>query len=282
MIGLKDDFLHDTGAFIPYGIAVAQVGSTSIAGPYRIPNFRITFRPIYLPTVQVTPYRGCGRPHACYAIERAMDQLADDLGLDRLEVRRRNFIAASEFPYIREGVIFADGPPGQLRQRRLREGPRSGEPGDRHRGLPRAAGGGAQGRALSRRRARLLCRGHRAGAVRGRPCQDPSDHRQGLRHHGPDQPGSGPRDRVRTDRRRPDRRPCRGRDRGRRRYRRLRMGRGDVCEPCRGMQRQRHPQGGGEGPRADHRKRPPTCWNAPRRTSNCATARPGWSAPTVR
>ena len=109
VIGLKDDFLHDTGAFIPYGIAVAQVGSTSVPGPYRIPNFRITFRPIYLPTVQVTPYRGCGRPHACYAIERAMDQLADELGLDRLEVRRRNFIAASEFPYIREGVIFADG-----------------------------------------------------------------------------------------------------------------------------------------------------------------------------
>ena len=109
VIGLKDDFLHDTGAFIPYGIAVAQVGSTSVPGPYRIPNFRITFRPIYLPTVQVTPYRGCGRPHACYAIERAMDQLSDELGLDRLEVRRRNFIAASEFPYIREGVIFADG-----------------------------------------------------------------------------------------------------------------------------------------------------------------------------
>ncbi len=107
--GLRDDFLHDTGAFIPYGIAVAQVGSTSVAGPYRIPNFRISFRPIYLPTVQVTPYRGCGRPHACYAIERAMDQLADELGLDRLEVRRRNFITPSEFPYVREGVIFADG-----------------------------------------------------------------------------------------------------------------------------------------------------------------------------
>ena len=107
--GLRDDFLHDTGAFIPYGIAVAQVSSTSIAGPYRIPNFRVTFRPVYLPAVQVTPYRGCGRPHACYAIERAMDQLADELGIDRLEIRRRNFIAPDEFPYLREGVIFADG-----------------------------------------------------------------------------------------------------------------------------------------------------------------------------
>ena len=109
VIGLKDDFLHDTGAFIPYGIAVAQVSSTSIAGPYRIPSFRVTFRPVYMPAVQVTPYRGCGRPHACYAIERAMDQLADELGLDRFEVRRRNFIGKDEFPYPREGVIFADG-----------------------------------------------------------------------------------------------------------------------------------------------------------------------------
>ena len=109
VIALKDDFLHDTGAFIPYGIAVAQVASTSIAGPYRIPNIHVRFRAVYTPTVQVTPYRGCGRPQACFAIERAMDQLADDLGLDRLEVRRRNLIRDDEFPYIREGLLFADG-----------------------------------------------------------------------------------------------------------------------------------------------------------------------------
>ncbi len=43
VIGLRDSFLHDTGAFIPYGIAVAQVASTSIAGPYRIPNIWVEF-----------------------------------------------------------------------------------------------------------------------------------------------------------------------------------------------------------------------------------------------
>ena len=57
----------------------------------------------------VTPYRGCGRPHACFAIERAMDQLADELGLDRFEVRRRNLIAEDEFPYERPNLLFADG-----------------------------------------------------------------------------------------------------------------------------------------------------------------------------
>jgi carbon-monoxide dehydrogenase large subunit len=109
VIGLRDSFLHDTGAFIPYGIAVAQVASTSIAGPYRIPNIWVEFTAVYTPTVQVTPYRGCGRPHACFAIERAMDQLAEELGLDRLEIRRRNLVREHEFPYAREGLLFADG-----------------------------------------------------------------------------------------------------------------------------------------------------------------------------
>src|SRR6266478_2949420 len=109
VVGLRDSFLHDTGAFIPYGIAVAQVASTSIAGPYRIPNIWVEFKAVYTPTVQVTPYRGCGRPHACFAIERAMDQLAEELNIDRVEIRRRNFIAEKEFPYPREGLLFADG-----------------------------------------------------------------------------------------------------------------------------------------------------------------------------
>src|SRR5277367_901090 len=109
VIGLRDSFLHDTGAFIPYGIAVAQVASTSIAGPYRIPNIWVEFKAVYTPTVQVTPYRGCGRPQACFAIERAMDQLAEELGIDRFEIRRRNFISEKEFPYPREGLLFADG-----------------------------------------------------------------------------------------------------------------------------------------------------------------------------
>lgn len=109
IVALRDSFLHDTGAFIPYGIAIAQVASTSIAGPYRIPNIWVEFKAVYTPTVPVTPYRGCGRPQSCFAIERAMDQLAEDLGLDRFEIRRRNLIGDGEFPYTRSGLLFADG-----------------------------------------------------------------------------------------------------------------------------------------------------------------------------
>ena len=109
VLGLKDSFIHDTGAFIPYGIAIAQVASTSIAGPYRIPDIWVEMTLVYTPCVQVTPYRGCGRPQACFAIERALDQLADELGIDRTEIRRRNFIGPGEFPYKRDGLLFADG-----------------------------------------------------------------------------------------------------------------------------------------------------------------------------
>ena len=109
VIGLRDYFLHDQGAFIPYGMAVAQVGATCIAGPYRIPNFRSEFKAVYTPAVAVSPYRGAGRPHICFAIERAMDQLADELSMDRFELRRQNFIAPDEFPYQRGDVVFGDG-----------------------------------------------------------------------------------------------------------------------------------------------------------------------------
>jgi carbon-monoxide dehydrogenase large subunit len=109
VLGLRDRFVHDTGAFIPYGIAVAQVASCQIAGPYRIPNIEVEFSCVYTPTVPVTPYRGCGRPQANFALERAMDQLADELGIDRFEIRRRNFIQPEEFPYTRPDLIFADG-----------------------------------------------------------------------------------------------------------------------------------------------------------------------------
>jgi carbon-monoxide dehydrogenase large subunit len=121
VLGLRDRFIHDTGAFIPYGIAVAQVASTQIAGPYRIPSIHVTFDCVYTPTVPVTPYRGCGRPQANFAVERAMDQLATELGIDRFEIRRRNFIAPDEFPYTRANLVFADGLPVTLDSGRYAE-----------------------------------------------------------------------------------------------------------------------------------------------------------------
>ncbi len=114
VLGLRDRFLHDTGAYIPYGIAVAQVASTQLPGPYRVPNFSVEFTAVYTNTVPVTPYRGCGRPQACMVIERVMDRLATEVGVDRAEIRRRNYIQPDEFPYKRGEIVFADGLPVTL------------------------------------------------------------------------------------------------------------------------------------------------------------------------
>jgi carbon-monoxide dehydrogenase large subunit len=114
VLGLRDRFLHDTGAYIPYGIAIAQVAATQLPGPYRVPNFSVEFTAVYTNTVPVTPYRGCGRPQACMVIERVMDRLAEEISVDRAEIRRRNYIQPDEFPYQRGEILFADGLPVTL------------------------------------------------------------------------------------------------------------------------------------------------------------------------
>lgn len=70
-----------------------------ITGCYDIPAARVEIVAPFTNTMGTTPYRGAGRPEAAYFIERTMDLLADRLGLDPAEVRRRNFIPPDRFPY---------------------------------------------------------------------------------------------------------------------------------------------------------------------------------------
>ena len=101
---------HDNGAYTPYGIIVPIVTATQLVGPYVIPAYRVIVESVYTNTVIVTPYRGAGRPQGCYAMERTMDRIADDLGLDRALVRERNLIQPSQFPYDHH-LTFQDGRP---------------------------------------------------------------------------------------------------------------------------------------------------------------------------
>jgi len=110
IIAVKDRFLHDTGAYTPYGIVVPIITSTQLLGPYRIRNYRSQAEVIYTNKVPVTPYRGAGRPQACFVMERLIDGLAERLGMDRAEIRRRNFIPPDAFPYD-VGLTFQDGRP---------------------------------------------------------------------------------------------------------------------------------------------------------------------------
>src|ERR1700730_13737308 len=106
--GLDVDFVHDAGAYTPYGIILPIITAAQIPGPYRVPNYRVRFRDLYTNLTPTSPYRGAGRPHACFVMERGMDAVAGDLALERAEVRRRNFIQPDQFPY-ETGILWQDG-----------------------------------------------------------------------------------------------------------------------------------------------------------------------------
>ena len=110
LLALDVKFWHDNGAYTPYGIIVPIITATQLLGPYKPGAYRVEFWSLYTNTVLVTPYRGAGRPQGCYAMERAMDAIAAHLGLDRAEVRSRNFIQPDEMPYD-HGLMFQDGRP---------------------------------------------------------------------------------------------------------------------------------------------------------------------------
>jgi carbon-monoxide dehydrogenase large subunit len=110
ILGIRDRFLHDTGAYTPYGIVVSIVTATQLPGPYRIPNYYSEAKTVYTNKVPVTPYRGAGRPHGCYVMERLLDLAARELGMDRAEIRLKNMITPDEFPWD-VGLTFQDGAP---------------------------------------------------------------------------------------------------------------------------------------------------------------------------
>ena len=107
IIGIKDVFLHDNGAYNPYGLTVPINSQCTLLGPYHIPNYDSTFTAIYTNKPIVAPYRGAGRQHGAFVIERLLDIAARELDMDRTEIRRRNFIPPEAFPYNNE-IIFQD------------------------------------------------------------------------------------------------------------------------------------------------------------------------------
>ncbi len=108
ILGMEADVWHDHGAYLPYGVIVPLNTVTHIPGPYRLKDFRVSFTSLYTTTVIVTPYRGAGRPQAAFLMERTMDAIADELGLDRTAVRAANFIQPDEFPWD-IGMLLQDG-----------------------------------------------------------------------------------------------------------------------------------------------------------------------------
>ncbi|HUZ78655.1 MAG TPA: xanthine dehydrogenase family protein molybdopterin-binding subunit [Chloroflexota bacterium] len=97
---LKVRVVANLGAYLQSSTAGPPRRMMNMAlGCYRIPNARVEVVAVFTNTCTTGPYRGAGRPEAVQNIERLVDQAAQDLGLDRLELRRRNFIRPDEFPY---------------------------------------------------------------------------------------------------------------------------------------------------------------------------------------
>jgi aerobic carbon-monoxide dehydrogenase large subunit len=110
ILALETSFLHDSGAYCPYGLIIPVISAAQLPGPYRLDNYRYDFTAVFTNRVATSPYRGAGRPHGAFVMERVMDRLARELGMDRAEIRRRNLIGPDEFPYD-VGVTFQDGGP---------------------------------------------------------------------------------------------------------------------------------------------------------------------------
>jgi aerobic carbon-monoxide dehydrogenase large subunit len=91
-------------------LIIPIITAAQMQGPYNIPNFRYEFRNVFTNRVPTSPYRGAGRPHAVYVMERVIDKVARELGIDPAEVRRRNFVPPDAFPH-EVGVTFQDGGP---------------------------------------------------------------------------------------------------------------------------------------------------------------------------
>ncbi|OZI59207.1 xanthine dehydrogenase family protein molybdopterin-binding subunit [Bordetella genomosp. 4] len=96
-------FIVDGGAYCAKtstGAIEANMAANIMLGPYDIQHYRYEAISLYTNKSPMGPYRGVGRPGGCFAMERIMDEVAHELGMDPVETRRRNLIPSSAMPYV--------------------------------------------------------------------------------------------------------------------------------------------------------------------------------------
>jgi carbon-monoxide dehydrogenase large subunit len=100
ILGLRAKLDFPLGHWMPYSAAVpGRNAGRIVPGPYRVENIDVSLEGHLTSTAALGIYRGAGRPEACMLMERLMDRAAVALGMDPIELRRRNLIAADAFPY---------------------------------------------------------------------------------------------------------------------------------------------------------------------------------------
>jgi aerobic carbon-monoxide dehydrogenase large subunit len=110
ILALRDSFTVDGGAWNPIGAGVVYNTAAHLPGPYKIGAIAVEARIAATNKTPNAPYRGAGRPEAAFAMERVIDLVAGEVGLEPAEVRLRNMIRDDEMPYAM-GMPYRDGQP---------------------------------------------------------------------------------------------------------------------------------------------------------------------------
>jgi len=106
-LALRVKTLANLGAYLSADTNLLPTFSNlgTLAGVYRTPAIHVTVLGVFTNTTATAPYRGAGRPEACYVIEGIIDRAARELGIDRIELRRRNVIPPSAMPF-KTGLVY--------------------------------------------------------------------------------------------------------------------------------------------------------------------------------
>ncbi|MFN2596476.1 MAG: xanthine dehydrogenase family protein molybdopterin-binding subunit, partial [Pyrinomonadaceae bacterium] len=109
LTGLRYNVVADLGAYHQLLTpAIPTLTGLMLSGCYKIPAIQINVTGVFTNKMATDAYRGAGRPEATYVVERALDLVADELNLDPVEVRRKNFPRPDEFPFATATGLFYD------------------------------------------------------------------------------------------------------------------------------------------------------------------------------
>jgi len=111
ILGLRVNALHDMGSHVFEASMVVPMFALRLSpGVYDIPAVHAVAKAVFTNTVPLHPYRGAGRPEATYLIEQLLDRAARVIGVDQIEIRRRNFIPSAAMPHkVQTGITYDSG-----------------------------------------------------------------------------------------------------------------------------------------------------------------------------
>ncbi len=112
ILAIRTETLANVGAYLSnFSTATPTfLHGTLMAGPYKVPHVYVNVKTVFTNTAPVDAYRGAGRPEATFSIERVVDKMCRELGLDAFEVRRKNLLTPDQFPYTTPvGLVYDTG-----------------------------------------------------------------------------------------------------------------------------------------------------------------------------